>query len=416
MFKVGDIVRYKNGWCSDGERKYLHIVREIRLNPVTNQMTRYLIETINMEHMTLNPTETVDECMIEYAEAEETKGDNTMISINTIKAIAERVRGEKTNLWRAAQGEDEILASAAWSDRTWADEVLAHCEAGTLTENDKHFVRFFGKPEELAETEEETDTTTNTNNEKENDTMKTNNTNSTKKSISVSNLTLDLYLDYVRQAAIRAGILEEAVTEEGRPDHITEEAIANEIESCMRCACFNAGNDGVQRSHEEYIAHEAEQMLYQIEVSIEYSKDTEVVEALEALKNAITAEAVVVAVEKKVSESKTRSAWDRGVKAYAEELVEELREAVECGYVDADDLSNRRLFEKAMLNGAADWRQYSEGCALCYNQDIAERLCAPWELRKTDNGRKDPNPRENWIDVQSRALFQAAQMVLRAAF
>ena len=322
MFKVGDIVRYKNGWCSDGERKYLHIVKEVRINPITNQMTRYLIETVNMEHMTLNPTETVDECMIEYAEAEETKGDNT---------------------------------------------------------------------------------------------MNTNTTN--KKSISVSNLTLDLYLNYVRPAAIRAGILEDAITEEGRPYHITEEAIANEIESCMRCACFNAGNDGVQRTHEEYIAHEAEQMLYQIEVSIKYSKDPEVVEALEALKNAMTAEAVVMAVEKKVSETKTRSAWDRGVKAYAEELVEELREAVEGGYVDTDDLSNRRMFEKAMLNGASDWWEFSEGgCSLIYNQDIAERLCTKSELIRTEFGRRNPNSRENWITVQGRALYQAAQMVLRAAF
>lgn len=130
-----------------------------------------------------------------------------------------------------------------------------------------------------------------------------------------------------------------------------------------------------------------------------------------------TAEEIVEAVEQKVSETKTRSAWERGVKAYAEELVEELREAVEGGYIEASDLSNRRLFERAMLNGAADWRQYSEGgSALCYDCQIAERLCAPWELRKTDGGCKDPNPRESWIDVQSRALTQAARLVLRSAF
>ena len=129
------------------------------------------------------------------------------------------------------------------------------------------------------------------------------------------------------------------------------------------------------------------------------------------------AEKRVEAVAQKVEQTKTRSAWDRGVKAYAEELVEELREAVEGGYVDADELSNRRLFERAMLNGAADWKQYSEGgSALCYDCQIAERLCAPWELRKTDGGCKDPNPRESWIDVQSRALTQAARLVLRSAF
>lgn len=130
-----------------------------------------------------------------------------------------------------------------------------------------------------------------------------------------------------------------------------------------------------------------------------------------------TAEEIVKTVTEKVEQTKTRSAWDRGVKEYAEELLEELAEAVEGGYVDESDLSNRRLFEKAMLNGAGSWDQFSEGgCSLCYDGQIAERLCAPWELRKTDNGRKDPNPRESWIDVQSRALYQAAQMILRVAF
>lgn len=252
-----------------------------------------------------------------------------------------------------------------------------------------------------------------------------------KKSISVSNLTLDLYLKYVRPAAIEAGLMEDAVTEDGRPYHITDEALAAEIESDMRCACFNAGNDGVQRTHEEYVAHEAEQMLYQIDVSIKYCKDSKTVEALQALRDSMTstdeaeeeaeeeptAAQIVAAVSEKVKQTKTRSAWDRGVKEYAEELLEELAEAVEGGYVDESDLSNRRLFEKAMLNGAGSWEQFSEGgCSLCYDGQIAERLCAPWELRKTDNGRKDPNPRESWINVQTRALFQAAHLILAAAF
>ena len=60
---VGDIVRYHPDWCSDGERKYLHLVRENRLNPVTGEMTRWLIETLGTG-MFLNPTEVVDENMI----------------------------------------------------------------------------------------------------------------------------------------------------------------------------------------------------------------------------------------------------------------------------------------------------------------------------------------------------------------
>lgn len=137
-------------------------------------------------------------------------------------------------------------------------------------------------------------------------------------------------------------------------------------------------------------------------------------EEVEEMTNAIN---TVEKIAAKVEQTKTRSAWDRGVKAYAEELAEELSGAVRGGWIDETDISNRRLMEKAMLNGADSWNQYSEGgCALCYDGQIAERLCAPWELRKTDNGRKEPNPRESWIDVQSRALYQAAQLVLNAAF
>lgn len=65
MIKTGMIVRYAPEWCSPEERKYLHVVKENRVNPVTNEMTRWLIETINMENMVFHPTEVVDDYMIE---------------------------------------------------------------------------------------------------------------------------------------------------------------------------------------------------------------------------------------------------------------------------------------------------------------------------------------------------------------
>lgn len=64
MIKEGMIVRYAADWCSPGERKYLHVVKENRLNPVTGEMTRWLIQTINT-NMFFQPTETVDDFMIE---------------------------------------------------------------------------------------------------------------------------------------------------------------------------------------------------------------------------------------------------------------------------------------------------------------------------------------------------------------
>lgn len=62
--RVGMIVRYAPEWRSPGEEKYLHVVRENRLNPVTQEMTRWLIETINSS-LFINPTETVEDYMIE---------------------------------------------------------------------------------------------------------------------------------------------------------------------------------------------------------------------------------------------------------------------------------------------------------------------------------------------------------------
>ena len=102
-----------------------------------------------------------------------------------------------------------------------------------------------------------------------------------------------------------------------------------------------------------------------------------------------------------------RSAWSRGVHAYAVELVESID--------DSADLSNETLLRKALLNGADDWSQYSEGgCALVYDEDIAERLCPPGELKRLKGGELRPNARENWLECQARALGQAASLVRRA--
>ena len=112
----------------------------------------------------------------------------------------------------------------------------------------------------------------------------------------------------------------------------------------------------------------------------------------------------------------TRSAWGRGVKEYAAELLEGLFESIRGGWFDLDDLAAPRMVERGILNGAQDWEQYSwGGCSLIYNADIAERLCNPSELKRTGNGAKKPNAREEWLDTQARALFQAAQIVKECA-
>ena len=99
---------------------------------------------------------------------------------------------------------------------------------------------------------------------------------------------------------------------------------------------------------------------------------------------------------------KDRSAWDKGVNAYAVDLLDNLAD------LTPDDLSNRAIIRAALLNGASDWQQYSYGgCALIYDSDIAEQLCTPSELKRCRGGERNPNSRENWLDVQARALRRA---------
>lgn len=116
-----------------------------------------------------------------------------------------------------------------------------------------------------------------------------------------------------------------------------------------------------------------------------------------------------------INNREDRSAWDKGVSVYSYELLEQLQEAAEGGYFKAEQISSGDAIREAMLNGASDWNQYSwGGSALIYDGDIAERLCNPSELKKTRNGERRPNSREEWLDVQARALFQAANRAVKA--
>ena len=104
-----------------------------------------------------------------------------------------------------------------------------------------------------------------------------------------------------------------------------------------------------------------------------------------------------------------RSAWNKGVKEYALELLEILKERA--AFEGRNPESGKEAFNW-MLNGAYDWKEYSYGgCSLLWDEDIAERLCCPSELKKKKYGYLKPNKRENWLDVQARALYQACNLV-----
>lgn len=116
-------------------------------------------------------------------------------------------------------------------------------------------------------------------------------------------------------------------------------------------------------------------------------------------------------IRKALNERKERSAWGRGVKAYAFDLLENVdeRQTYDADIIIAEE---KKALECLLLNGTENWNEYSwGGCALIYNEDIAERLCSPSELKKTKNGQRRPNSREEWCDTQARALRQAFYMI-----
>lgn len=119
---------------------------------------------------------------------------------------------------------------------------------------------------------------------------------------------------------------------------------------------------------------------------------------------------------------KPRSAWDKGVRWYAIQFVKRTVDGWERTDWSAN-IPDIYDFERKCLGGAKDWRSYSKrgmGGQIATIK-IAKRLCTPSELKKLrgKEGAKwgygewyrDPNPYEDWCDVEGRALKQAFDLI-----
>ena len=117
---------------------------------------------------------------------------------------------------------------------------------------------------------------------------------------------------------------------------------------------------------------------------------------------------------KKLNTVKTRSAWDRGVLGYALEIVDTYGDG---DIQSVDDVLNYRRDKHESLYSVAKW-QSDGGCFEIYDEDIAQRLCTPSELKRCthkDGRLRDmANARESWLDVQARAVFQAYNRIQEA--
>ena len=117
---------------------------------------------------------------------------------------------------------------------------------------------------------------------------------------------------------------------------------------------------------------------------------------------------VVAKAMETLEQRKDRSAWGRGVNGYAVDMLRQITDYYKGGYISGEVLENCTACQLAALNGARNWSDYSwGGSAFVYDGDIAAALCTPSELRRTRNGERRPNSREEWLDVQARALHQA---------
>lgn len=103
-----------------------------------------------------------------------------------------------------------------------------------------------------------------------------------------------------------------------------------------------------------------------------------------------------------IAAQKKRSTWDKGVQKYAVEILED--------YADlnrVETMPKLGNLEPALLNGAKDREQYSQGgCALGYDDNILNRLFPPSQRRRI-------SPSADLLAIQARALYQAYWLVVR---
>lgn len=115
-----------------------------------------------------------------------------------------------------------------------------------------------------------------------------------------------------------------------------------------------------------------------------------------------------------------RPAWDKGLREYAVWYI------LNPIALDGDDTQrqdwNVSSLRELILNGAKDyqnphseyraWVRYSEGgCAIISNYEIARVLCSPSVFKKVEKSIENGTSDTNWVEIQARALYQAAQLI-----
>lgn len=110
-----------------------------------------------------------------------------------------------------------------------------------------------------------------------------------------------------------------------------------------------------------------------------------------------------------IETSRARSAWSRGVNAYALDLLDNAEYIANYNFETWGEYP--ALTEELLLNGASNWGHYSAGGrGLIYTRSILSRLCTPSEFKKWESGKLAIDP----IECETRALYQAFRVIVVA--
>lgn len=108
---------------------------------------------------------------------------------------------------------------------------------------------------------------------------------------------------------------------------------------------------------------------------------------------------------------KPRSAWNRGVKQWALDLLGEMD--------DKTEFTSLTSLLLEALSGSLDWKQYCyDDKGIISDYSIVEAFCTPTEKQRYISrlgALRAPNANETWMDVQVKAATQAWDLIERVA-
>ena len=116
-----------------------------------------------------------------------------------------------------------------------------------------------------------------------------------------------------------------------------------------------------------------------------------------------------------VENSSCKSRWERAVKDYALEMISQCDEKNITSYKQIPNHCNAmNMTDYALAKALSEG-----GCFEIYDAYIAKRLCTPSELKRVtrkDGTVRDLPHEESWLDVQTRAVYQAILLLKHACY